>query len=189
MRPPRVVRTGSRATSSATPEPRSNQCRRVPRQKSASSTADWKWRLRSTSLSVASAKLVADAPISHDYSAASCNPLPWPWKIRCSRLLPRRGPKQRNLQEASSRRTAEYQAPLAQWQSSGLLIRRLAVRARRGAPRFHSQNAHKRPAGKPHAVVHCTHAVPTSFQRAADAAGNTASSLAAASSSIGSSTC
>jgi hypothetical protein len=30
-------------------------------------------------------------------------------------------------------------APLAQWQSSGLLIRRLAVRARRGAPRFCTQ--------------------------------------------------
>ena len=31
-------------------------------------------------------------------------------------------------------------APLAQWQSSGLLIRRLAVRARRGAPEIQDQN-------------------------------------------------
>ena len=32
-------------------------------------------------------------------------------------------------------------APLAQWQSSGLLIRRLAVRARRGAPKTSSEPA------------------------------------------------
>src|ERR1700738_2158787 len=53
-----------------------------------------------------------------------------------SRLLSGSRSKQWNLQEVSSEQAVEWLAPLAQWQSSGLLIHWLAVRARRGAPCF-----------------------------------------------------